>query len=229
MEENVFLLLRERRRRDFRKCLNSCFGLLALLHSTCSWPLCLFSMHQSREAIDAVDIVQRIGTLKKTAEAEKRDFEIPPLLAVSSSSSSSSSTAPLALAHHLLSTSTSPFFKKKINNQPDLEWKLTYVGSAESEKYDQVLDSVLVGPVFPGQYRFVFQVRGEGEKEREREGERERERESFLPSSNSSFHALSLSHSPTSSSPPLLFSNRPTPRTLPSSPPTTSSASPSCC
>jgi hypothetical protein len=48
----------------------------------------------------------------------------------------------------------SPFQKKK-----DLEWKLTYVGSAESEKYDQVLDSVLVGPVFPGQYRFVFQVR----------------------------------------------------------------------
>lgn len=40
----------------------------------------------------------------------------------------------------------------------DLEWKITYVGSAESEKYDQVLDSVLVGPVAPGQYRFVFQV-----------------------------------------------------------------------
>jgi hypothetical protein len=45
---------------------------------------------------------------------------------------------------------------------PDLEWKLIYVGSAESEKYDQVLDSVLVGPVYPGQYRFVFQVRGGG-------------------------------------------------------------------
>lgn len=40
----------------------------------------------------------------------------------------------------------------------DLEWKLIYVGSAESEKYDQVLDSVLVGPVYPGSYRFVFQV-----------------------------------------------------------------------
>jgi hypothetical protein len=39
-----------------------------------------------------------------------------------------------------------------------LEWKLTYVGSAESEKYDQVLDTVFVGPVAPGQYRFVFQV-----------------------------------------------------------------------
>lgn len=40
----------------------------------------------------------------------------------------------------------------------DLEWKLTYVGSAESEKYDQTLDSVFVGPVAPGQYRFVFQA-----------------------------------------------------------------------
>lgn len=42
--------------------------------------------------------------------------------------------------------------------QDDLEWKLTYVGSAESEKYDQVLDTVYVGPVAPGQYRFVFQA-----------------------------------------------------------------------
>jgi len=42
--------------------------------------------------------------------------------------------------------------------QEDLEWKLTYVGSAEDEKYDQVLDSVLVGPVVPGSYRFVFQA-----------------------------------------------------------------------
>ncbi|GAB4815579.1 hypothetical protein N2152v2_002625 [Parachlorella kessleri] len=41
--------------------------------------------------------------------------------------------------------------------EDDLEWKITYVGSAESEKYDQVLDTVFVGPVSPGQYRFVFQ------------------------------------------------------------------------
>lgn len=40
----------------------------------------------------------------------------------------------------------------------DLEWRLTYIGNAESEEYDQVLDSVMVGPVVPGQYRFVFQV-----------------------------------------------------------------------
>ena len=41
---------------------------------------------------------------------------------------------------------------------PDLEWKLTYVGSAESNDYDQCLDSVLVGPVMVGSYRFVFQA-----------------------------------------------------------------------
>jgi hypothetical protein len=40
----------------------------------------------------------------------------------------------------------------------DLEWKLIYVGSAEDEKYDQVLESVLVGPLNVGNYRFVFQV-----------------------------------------------------------------------
>uniref|UniRef100_A0A673V4U8 Uncharacterized protein n=1 Tax=Suricata suricatta TaxID=37032 RepID=A0A673V4U8_SURSU len=42
---------------------------------------------------------------------------------------------------------------------PDLEWKIIYVGSAESEEYDQVLDSVLVGPVPAGRHMFVFQVR----------------------------------------------------------------------
>eukprot|EP00079_Xenopus_tropicalis_P035727 XP_017949498.1 PREDICTED: histone chaperone ASF1A [Xenopus tropicalis] len=41
----------------------------------------------------------------------------------------------------------------------DLEWKIIYVGSAESEEYDQVLDSVLVGPVPAGRHMFVFQVK----------------------------------------------------------------------
>ncbi|OWM64408.1 hypothetical protein CDL15_Pgr020375 [Punica granatum] len=31
----------------------------------------------------------------------------------------------------------------------DLEWKLIYVGSAEDETYDQLLESVLVGPADP--------------------------------------------------------------------------------
>ncbi|XP_071953562.1 histone chaperone asf1b-B-like [Antedon mediterranea] len=40
----------------------------------------------------------------------------------------------------------------------DLEWKIIYVGSAESEENDQVLDSVLVGPVPAGKNMFVFQA-----------------------------------------------------------------------
>ncbi|XP_042549728.1 histone chaperone ASF1B [Dipodomys spectabilis] len=40
----------------------------------------------------------------------------------------------------------------------DLEWKLIYVGSAESEAFDQILDSVLVGPVPAGRHMFVFQA-----------------------------------------------------------------------
>jgi len=40
----------------------------------------------------------------------------------------------------------------------DLEWKIIYVGSAESEAYDQVLDTVVVGPVPEGRHMFVFQA-----------------------------------------------------------------------
>lgn len=39
----------------------------------------------------------------------------------------------------------------------DLEWKMIYVGSAESEQYDQTLDSVLLGPLTPGSFKFVFE------------------------------------------------------------------------
>jgi histone chaperone ASF1 len=41
-----------------------------------------------------------------------------------------------------------------------LEWKLIYVGSAADEKFDQELDSVLVGPVTIGRNQFVFQGPG---------------------------------------------------------------------
>nr|KAF6479105.1 anti-silencing function 1B histone chaperone [Molossus molossus] len=40
----------------------------------------------------------------------------------------------------------------------DLEWKIIYVGSAESEEFDQILDSVLVGPVPAGRHMFIFQL-----------------------------------------------------------------------
>lgn len=40
----------------------------------------------------------------------------------------------------------------------DLEWKLTYVGSATSAEHDQELDSLLVGPVPVGVNKFVFEA-----------------------------------------------------------------------
>ncbi|KAF2707373.1 histone deposition protein Asf1 [Pleomassaria siparia CBS 279.74] len=40
--------------------------------------------------------------------------------------------------------------------QKDLEWKLTYVGSATSNEHDQELDSVLVGPLPIGVNKFSF-------------------------------------------------------------------------
>lgn len=40
----------------------------------------------------------------------------------------------------------------------DIEWKLIYVGSAEDDSYDQLLESVLVGPVNVGNYRFIFEA-----------------------------------------------------------------------
>jgi len=44
--------------------------------------------------------------------------------------------------------------------EEELEWKLIYVGSAADEKFDQELDSVLVGPVTIGRNQFVFQGPG---------------------------------------------------------------------
>ncbi|KIW00891.1 uncharacterized protein PV09_07643 [Verruconis gallopava] len=42
--------------------------------------------------------------------------------------------------------------------QKDLEWKLTYVGSAQSTEHDQELDSLDVGPVPVGTNKFVFEA-----------------------------------------------------------------------
>ena len=41
--------------------------------------------------------------------------------------------------------------------QQDLEWKVLYVGSAESSAHDQVLEEVQVGPVPQGVHKFVLQ------------------------------------------------------------------------
>ena len=41
---------------------------------------------------------------------------------------------------------------------PDIEWKLIYVGSAESTSFDQELDTCMVGPVPVGINTFEFEV-----------------------------------------------------------------------
>lgn len=44
--------------------------------------------------------------------------------------------------------------------EDDVEWRLVYVGSAEDEKLDQVLDDVLVGPIPRGVHKFLFEAPG---------------------------------------------------------------------
>ncbi|KAL8621665.1 hypothetical protein ACOMHN_024636 [Nucella lapillus] len=45
-----------------------------------------------------------------------------------------------------------------IISSSDLEWKIIYVGSAESMDCDQVLETILVGPVPGGRHKFVFEA-----------------------------------------------------------------------
>jgi len=42
--------------------------------------------------------------------------------------------------------------------EDDLEWKVTYVGSAEDSSKDQVLEEVMVGPIPQGVSKFVLQA-----------------------------------------------------------------------
>ena len=44
--------------------------------------------------------------------------------------------------------------------QNDLEWKVIYVGSAESSSFDQILEELLVGPVPIGVNKFVLESPG---------------------------------------------------------------------
>ena len=44
--------------------------------------------------------------------------------------------------------------------QEDIEWKIIYVGSSNDPKYDQVLDSALIGPLQYGAMRFIFEANG---------------------------------------------------------------------
>lgn len=44
------------------------------------------------------------------------------------------------------------------SSSPDLEWKLTYVGSALTTEHDQELESLLVGPIPTGVNKFIFEA-----------------------------------------------------------------------
>ncbi len=39
-----------------------------------------------------------------------------------------------------------------------MDWKLTYVGNAESSQDDQILEELSVGPMLPGLHAFVLQA-----------------------------------------------------------------------
>jgi histone chaperone ASF1 len=41
----------------------------------------------------------------------------------------------------------------------DLEFKIIYVGSAETIEFDQTLDQIVVDAVPKGQFKFMFQVK----------------------------------------------------------------------
>ena len=45
-----------------------------------------------------------------------------------------------------------------VSARADLEWKIVYVGSADSTDHDQELQDVLVGPVPVGMNRFILEV-----------------------------------------------------------------------
>ena len=50
------------------------------------------------------------------------------------------------------------FEKNQFEKLTDIEWRVIYVGSAESSSHDQVLDELLVGPVPVGINKFILQT-----------------------------------------------------------------------
>eukprot|EP01088_Endostelium_zonatum_P012049 TRINITY_DN26212_c0_g1_i1.p1 TRINITY_DN26212_c0_g1~~TRINITY_DN26212_c0_g1_i1.p1 ORF type:complete len:152 (-),score=23.56 TRINITY_DN26212_c0_g1_i1:33-488(-) len=49
-------------------------------------------------------------------------------------------------------------FECKNDLKEDIEWRLVYVGSSASEKDDQILESVLVGPIISGTSQFILKA-----------------------------------------------------------------------
>ncbi|KAK8806720.1 hypothetical protein WA588_005523 [Blastocystis sp. NMH] len=60
-------------------------------------------------------------------------------------------------------SATNPFqfeiiFESCTNLEEDLEWRMTYVGDYRTTERDQILESVLVGPITRGTHKFCFQA-----------------------------------------------------------------------
>ncbi|CBK22106.2 uncharacterized protein [Blastocystis hominis] len=49
-------------------------------------------------------------------------------------------------------------FESQKDLPEDLEWRILYVGDHKSMEYDQILDSILVGPISRGTHKFCFQA-----------------------------------------------------------------------
>ena len=86
----------------------------------------------------------------------------------------------LAITNVEVLNPTTPFqelmqFKISINclqHLPgELEWNLIWVGSSDSSEYDQIVDSVSVGPIPPGNHEFEFYAENPIDPTRIREGE----------------------------------------------------------
>lgn len=41
----------------------------------------------------------------------------------------------------------------------DMDWRVVYVGSSDSPDFDQVLETVSVGPLLPGKHAFVVEAK----------------------------------------------------------------------
>jgi histone chaperone ASF1 len=49
-------------------------------------------------------------------------------------------------------------FEAHVALEADVDWTVTYVGSGDNQQYDQVLDSVAVGPIGVGVSRFTLET-----------------------------------------------------------------------
>lgn len=61
-------------------------------------------------------------------------------------------------ALHPVAVAATPNLAPTLARCADLEWRVIYVGSSTSDKFDQELDNVLVGPVPVGYNKFVLQT-----------------------------------------------------------------------